>query len=206
MELSVPISRIAFGGDGVGRLPDGKVCFVPGALPGETVLAEVVHQAKSFARCRLSAVREVADDWLHQKFLGQKATFGDDRSLTNYIVQKHRTYYQDTAIVSTIVPNRHKVFLRQQMRWKRSWLRESVMAGRFMWKKEPLMALFFYLGLVVPMIAPLIARSQNERAESFSLPFFFACMTINRNSAPIKPLAKEKKGGREGNKRAKRTD
>ena len=37
MELTVPVSRIAFGGDGVGRLPDGKVCFVPGALPGETL-------------------------------------------------------------------------------------------------------------------------------------------------------------------------
>ncbi len=105
---------------------------------------------------RLSAVREVADDWLHQKFLGQKATFGDDRSLTNFIVRHHRTYYQDTAICSTIVPNRHKVFLKQQMRWKRSWLRESVTAGKFMWRKEPLMALFFYLGLVVPMIAPVI--------------------------------------------------
>ena len=34
MDFSVPVSRIAFGGDGVGRLPDGKVCFVPGALPG----------------------------------------------------------------------------------------------------------------------------------------------------------------------------
>ena len=56
MEVSVPISRIAFGGDGVGRLPDGKVCFVPGTLPGETVLAEVVHQAKSFARARLLGV------------------------------------------------------------------------------------------------------------------------------------------------------
>ena len=105
---------------------------------------------------RLSAVREVADKWLHQKFMGQKATFGDDRSLTNFIVRHHRTYYQDTAICSTIVPNRHKVFLKQQMRWKRSWLRESVMAGKFMWRKEPLMALFFYLGLIVPMIAPLI--------------------------------------------------
>ena len=50
MELSVPVSRIAFGGDGVGRLPDGKVCFVPGALPGETVRAEIAHEAKSFAR------------------------------------------------------------------------------------------------------------------------------------------------------------
>ena len=58
MAISVPISRIAFGGDGVGRLPDGKVCFVPGALPGETVLAEVVHQAKSFARAVLAGVTE----------------------------------------------------------------------------------------------------------------------------------------------------
>ena len=53
MEVSVPVSRIAFGGDGVGRLPDGKVCFVPGALPGETVRAEITHEAKSFARARI---------------------------------------------------------------------------------------------------------------------------------------------------------
>ena len=53
MEVSVPVSRIAFGGDGVGRLPDGKVCFVPGALPGETVRAEITHEAKSFARARV---------------------------------------------------------------------------------------------------------------------------------------------------------
>ena len=58
MELSIPVSRIAFGGDGVGRLPDGKVCFVPGALPGETVRAEVVREAKSFAR---AAILEVLD-------------------------------------------------------------------------------------------------------------------------------------------------
>ena len=56
MELSVPVSRIAFGGDGVGRLPDGKVCFVPGALPGETVRAEITHEAKSFARARVMDV------------------------------------------------------------------------------------------------------------------------------------------------------
>lgn len=105
---------------------------------------------------RLDMVREVYEKWLHQTFLGQKATFGDDRSLTNFIVEHHRTYYQDTAICSTIVPNRHKVFLRQQMRWKRSWLRESLKAGKFIWKKEPMMSIFFYLGLLIPLIAPLI--------------------------------------------------
>lgn len=105
---------------------------------------------------RLEYVREVFDKWLNQTFMGQKATFGDDRSLTNYIVEHHRTYYQDTSICSTIVPNRHKVFLKQQMRWKRSWLRESLKAGRFMWKKEPLMSVFFYFGLLIPLIAPFI--------------------------------------------------
>ena len=105
---------------------------------------------------RLEVVREVFDKWINQRFMGQKATFGDDRSLTNYVVEHHRTGYQDHAICSTIVPSRNKVFLRQQMRWKRSWLRESLRACTFMWKKEPFMALSFYLGVLVPLIAPVI--------------------------------------------------
>lgn len=99
---------------------------------------------------------EYMDEWLNQKFLGQKATFGDDRSLTNFMLRHHRTTYQDTAVVSTIVPNKYKSFLKQQMRWKRSWLRESMIAASFIWKKEPFMAVFFYIGLVVPVLAPAI--------------------------------------------------
>ena len=105
---------------------------------------------------REDLVMENMDAWLNQTFLGQKATFGDDRSMTNFILRKHRTSYQDTAICATIVPNDYEVFLRQQMRWKRSWLRESINAGRFMWKKEPFMALFFYMGVLVPIVAPAI--------------------------------------------------
>ena len=56
----------------------------------------------------------------------------------------------------TIVPKSHKMFLRQQMRWKRSWLRKSIIAARYMWKKEPFMALSFYMGLLVPIAAPII--------------------------------------------------
>ena len=105
---------------------------------------------------RKETVLENMDDWLNQKFLGQKATFGDDRALTHMILKKHHTVYQDTAICSTIVPYEQKVFLRQQMRWKRSWLRESLLASIFMWKKEPFMAISFYMGVVVPIIAPVI--------------------------------------------------
>lgn len=105
---------------------------------------------------RKDIVLEHLDEWLNQKFLGQKATFGDDRSLTNIVLRKHRTNYQDTAVCSTIVPNDYNVFLKQQMRWKRSWLRESMIAGSFIWKKEPFMSLFFYMGLAVPVLAPIV--------------------------------------------------
>ncbi|WP_310604263.1 glycosyltransferase [Anaerosporobacter sp.] len=105
---------------------------------------------------RKEYVKDNIEAWLSQSFLGQKATFGDDRAMTNFILQKYRTGYQDTAVCSTIVPNKYKVFLKQQMRWKRSWLRESLMAGKFMWKKEPFAAVSFYMGLLVPVLAPII--------------------------------------------------
>ena len=96
------------------------------------------------------------EEWLNQRFLGHKATFGDDRAMTNFVLKNHRTFYQDTAVCSTIVPNKQRVFLKQQMRWKRSWLRESMMAGTFMWRKEPFAALNFYIGLLVPILAPVV--------------------------------------------------
>ncbi|MGH9078403.1 MAG: TRAM domain-containing protein, partial [Acidimicrobiales bacterium] len=33
--LEVDVERFAIGGDGIGHLPDGRVVFVAGALPGE---------------------------------------------------------------------------------------------------------------------------------------------------------------------------
>ena len=105
---------------------------------------------------RRDLVLKYMDSWLNQRFLGQKATFGDDRSMTNFILRHNRTTYQDSAVCMTIVPRSYKVFLRQQMRWKRSWLRESLIAARFMWKKEPFMALSFYMGVLVPIAAPVI--------------------------------------------------
>ncbi len=122
----------------------------------ESVFDVVTCLSGPLACYRKEIVIEHMDQWLNQKFLGRKATFGDDRSMTNFVLNKHRTGYQDTAICSTIAPNRYKVFLRQQMRWKRSWLRESIIAGRFMWRKEPFAALVFYLGLLVPVAAPVV--------------------------------------------------
>ncbi|WP_407269670.1 glycosyltransferase [Radiobacillus sp. PE A8.2] len=122
----------------------------------ESIFDSVTCLSGPLSCYRKDLVQRNSRKWLDQKFLGQPATFGDDRSMTNYILETHRTAYQDSAICSTIVPSKMNVFLKQQMRWKRSWLRESLRAGSFIWRKEPFMSLFFYIGLLVPIAAPII--------------------------------------------------
>lgn len=124
--------------------------------------AESVFDAVTCLSGPLSAYRrevlfEVIDEWIGQTFLGEPATFGDDRSLTNSLLRRHyRVVYEATARVTTIVPETYGMFLRQQLRWKRSWFRESLRALTFMWQKQPLMSLSFYLGFFLPMLAPFI--------------------------------------------------
>ena len=122
----------------------------------ESVFDGVTCLSGPLACYRKDLVMRYLDDWLNQKFFGYPATFGDDRSLTNYILAHNRTGYQDAAVCSTIVPSSMRTFIRQQMRWKRSWLRETLRASSFMWKKEPFMALSFYIGFILPVLAPLV--------------------------------------------------
>ena len=105
---------------------------------------------------RKELIFKYEDNWLNQKFLGHKATFGDDRSMTNFILREGRTCYQDTAVCATVVPSQYPQFIKQQMRWKRSWLRESIIAAKYMWRKEPAMALSYYMGFLVPVAAPIV--------------------------------------------------
>ena len=37
--------------------------------------------------------------------------------------------------------------MRQQLRWKRSWTRESLIVARFIWRKHPLAAISAYVGI-----------------------------------------------------------
>jgi hyaluronan synthase len=102
---------------------------------------------------RKELVQKYSGEWVNQTFLGLPAVLGDDRALTNYVLSENRTVYQDTALCSTIVPNSHKVFLKQQLRWQRSWFVECLRACGFIWKKEPFAALSFYLCTFVTILA-----------------------------------------------------
>lgn len=58
----VAIERIAAGGDGVGRLPDGRVVFVPRTAPGDQVEIEIVREEKRLARARVTRIERAGPD------------------------------------------------------------------------------------------------------------------------------------------------
>ena len=49
-------------GDGVARMPDGRLAFVAGALPGERVSAEVTEERRNFVRARTLQVLEPSSE------------------------------------------------------------------------------------------------------------------------------------------------
>ncbi len=58
----VTVAGVAAGGEGVGRLSDGRAVFVRGALPGERVRVTVTEERRRFARAELLEVVEAAPE------------------------------------------------------------------------------------------------------------------------------------------------
>ncbi len=58
--IEVAFLEAAFGGEALGRLPDGRVLFASHVLPGERALVRVREDRKDYARADLAAVLEVA--------------------------------------------------------------------------------------------------------------------------------------------------
>ncbi len=105
---------------------------------------------------RRASILDTLDEWETQTFLGRPATFGDDRALTNRVLQTQKVVYQETARSHTVVPDSPRKFLRQQLRWKKSWLRESLHVCRYFWRKNPLAALLTYASIAFPFVAPFV--------------------------------------------------
>jgi hyaluronan synthase len=105
---------------------------------------------------RRSYLMEFLDEWLHQTFFGKECTFGDDRSLTNFMIRKHAAAYSSEAKAFTVVPDTFGKYVRQQQRWKKSWIRETFIASSFIWRKHPLAAAFFYGYVFLAFAGPVV--------------------------------------------------
>jgi len=56
----VRIERLSYGGRGIGRMPDGRVVFVPFVLPDELALVQTAKQTKSYVEAELVELIETA--------------------------------------------------------------------------------------------------------------------------------------------------
>ena len=98
----------------------GTVYCCPGALAGY----------------RAAVVRQVLDDWVSQTFMGVACTYGEDRSMTNYILARgYDTLYQRAAVVHTVVPLTYTRLCKMFLRWDRSYVREELRFARIVWKR-----------------------------------------------------------------------
>lgn len=91
---------------------------------------------------RMSVVQQVLDLWSDQKFLGSVCTFGDDRHLTNRILQMgYATKYTPRSTCLTETPAQYGRWLNQQIRWTKSFFREWLFNTKW-WHKHHLWMIY----------------------------------------------------------------
>lgn len=88
-------------------------------------LGSVLCACGSIALYRGPTARKYLSDFLSQQFLGRPCTYGDDRRLTYYCLREGQALLAPDAVAWTMVPETMGHFLRQQLRWSKSFIRES---------------------------------------------------------------------------------
>jgi len=102
----------------------------------QSVFRTVYCTPGALSAYRTEPVRRVLDRWVGQTFLGVKCDIGEDRALTNYLLEQgYDTVYQRSAVVHTVVPTGYSQLCRMYLRWDRSFLREELRFARIVWKR-----------------------------------------------------------------------
>lgn len=130
----------------------------------ESKLNTVTCCSGILAAYRRENVNKIMDEWLTESFMGHRILFSDDRQLTNLSARgmngiktkDAKVVYQNNAIAYTMVPETYTQFFKQQLRWKRGWLHGTRLASKFMWRKNILMAIYYYCSILLAIFMPLI--------------------------------------------------
>jgi hyaluronan synthase len=135
----------------------------------QSVIRSVVCCSGCLAAYRASLLREVIDEFAGQRFLGERCTHSEDRHLTNLVLKRgYDVVYVAEAISWTETPATVRGFLRQQRRWKRGYIRESIYTLTYAWRCKRLLFLqillwdltapFLSFGLRIGLVVTAVAR------------------------------------------------
>lgn len=99
-----------------------------------------------FSAYKREYLMDYLDEWENQVFLGQTCTYGDDRGLTTLMLRNgYDVKFSRDALLYTNVPETLAKFIKQQIRWKKSFIRENWYLLQFILKKNVLMNVEFFL-------------------------------------------------------------
>lgn len=106
-----------------------------------------------FSAYRKSIIDKVKRKYVNQNFLGKKCTFGDDRHLTNLVLENGwQVVFDNTAHVYTYVPDTISKYIRQQVRWNKSFYRETLWTLKFSRKHHWYMTYDLIMQLILPFL------------------------------------------------------
>jgi len=136
-----------------------------------------------FGAYRKEVIEKIKDKWINQKFLGNNCTIGDDRNLTNLVLSIGlKSVFVSEALAETESPETLLKWLKQQLRWSRSFYREFFINLRWFHKNSPWLAFdltyqavfpFFLLSNMLTMLYLAATRNILYIALSiFSMVFF----------------------------------
>jgi cellulose synthase/poly-beta-1,6-N-acetylglucosamine synthase-like glycosyltransferase len=149
----------------------------------EAAFGSVTCVSGPLAVFRRDAIWNYLPAWAADRFLGGEFRFATDRQLTGYILgqawigarlkarhagspfvrdadhpeRRWHVGYVTSARVFTTVPARLRPFVRQQVRWKKSFIRNLFFTGAFMWRRGPAPAALYYGHALWVAAAPVMA-------------------------------------------------
>jgi hyaluronan synthase len=135
----------------------------------QSVIRSVVCCSGCLAAYRAQILRDVIDEFAGQRFLGERCTHSEDRHLTNLVLKRgYDVVYVAEALSWTETPSTVRGFLRQQRRWKRGYIRESIYTLSYAWRVKRLLWLqillwdlsapFLAFGLRIGLIVTAVAN------------------------------------------------
>lgn len=134
-----------------------EVIYGVAFLHGRAALSQmgsVLVCSGALAAYRRRTITPYLEDFMRNPWM-----FGEDRHLTNYALRHGRVVLQTSAIALTDVPESLRHYLRQQIRWQRGFLQQSVwvlrhfpLRNRVFWMTFSRSAIWLFLTAMVPLL------------------------------------------------------
>ena len=148
----------------------------------ESAFGAVTCVSGPLAVFRREAIFNFIPAWAEDTFLGNEFRFATDRMLTGFVLcggqvgpklkarypaspflepeypgRDWKIVYSRSARAWTNVPDSLPRLFRQQVRWKKSFIRNMFFTGRYYWRRPLLTALAYYLHVLFVICGPFVA-------------------------------------------------